>query len=43
MSLDDVHIPINEDEVLSIAQINNRLEIAVLSSIGKNMDMIHHL
>lgn len=35
MSLDDVHIPINEDEVLSIAQINNRLEIAVLSSIGK--------
>ena len=35
MSLDNVHIPINEDEVLSITQINNRLEIAVLSSIGK--------
>ena len=35
MSLDNVHIPINEDEVLSIAQINNRLEIAILSSIGK--------
>ena len=30
-----MHIPINEDEVLSIAQINNRLEIAILSSIGK--------
>lgn len=35
MSLDNVHIPINEDEVLSIAQINNRLEITILSSIGK--------
>ena len=35
MSLDNVHIPINEDEVLSIAQINNRLEIAILSNIGK--------
>lgn len=35
MSLDNVHIPINEDEVLSIVQINNRLEIAILSSIGK--------
>ncbi len=35
MSLDNVHIPINEDEVLSIAQINNSLEIAVLSNIGK--------
>ena len=34
MSLDNVHIPINEDEVLSIAQINNRLEFAVLSNIG---------
>lgn len=35
MSLDNVHIPINEDEVLSIAQINNRLEIAILSNIGE--------
>ena len=35
MSLDNVHIPINEDSVLSIAQINRRLEIAVLSNIGK--------
>lgn len=35
MSLDNVHIPINEDSVLSIAQINHRLEIAVLSNIGK--------
>lgn len=35
MSLDNVHIPINEDEVLSIAQINNSLEITVLSNIGK--------
>ncbi|MFS8984123.1 hypothetical protein [Streptococcus parasanguinis] len=35
MSLDNVHIPINEDEVLSIAQINNRLEIAILSNVGK--------
>lgn len=35
MSLDNVHIPINEDEVLSIAQINNSLEIAILSNIGK--------
>ncbi len=35
MSLDNVHIPINEDEVLSITQINNRLEIAILSNIGK--------
>lgn len=35
MSLDNVHIPVNEDEVLSIAQINNRLEIAILSNIGK--------
>ena len=35
MSLDNVHIPINEDEALSIAQINNRLEIAILSNIGK--------
>lgn len=35
MSLDNIHIPINEDEVLSIAQINNSLEIAVLSNIGK--------
>lgn len=35
MSLDNVHIPINEDSVLSIAQINNRLEIAILSNIGK--------
>lgn len=34
MSLDNVHIPINEDKVLSIAQINNRLEFAVLSNIG---------
>lgn len=43
MSLDNVHIPINKDTVLSIAQINNRLEIAILSNIGKNMAMIHHL
>ena len=35
MSLDNVHIPINEDKVLSIAQINNRLEFAVLSNIGE--------
>ena len=35
MSLDNVHIPINEDRVLSIAQINNSLEIAILSNIGK--------
>lgn len=35
MTLDNVHIPINEDVVLSIAQINNRLEIAILSNIGK--------
>lgn len=35
MSLDNVHIPINEDKVLSIAQINNSLEFAVLSNIGK--------
>ena len=34
MSLDNVHIPINEDKVFSIAQINNRLEFAVLSNIG---------
>lgn len=34
MNLDNVHIPINEDKVLSIAQINNRLEFAVLSNIG---------
>lgn len=34
MSLDNVHIPINEDKVLSIAQINNSLEFAVLSNIG---------
>lgn len=34
MSLDNVHIPINGDKVLSIAQINNRLEFAVLSNIG---------
>nr|DAO33551.1 MAG TPA: hypothetical protein [Caudoviricetes sp.] len=43
MSLDNVHIPINEDEVLSITQINNRLEITILSNIGKNMAMIHRL
>lgn len=35
MSLDNVHIPINGDKVLSIAQINNRLEFAVLSNIGE--------
>lgn len=35
MSLDNVRIPINKDTVLSIAQINNRLEFAVLSNIGK--------
>lgn len=35
MSLDNVHIPIDGDKVLSIAQINNRLEIAILSNIGK--------
>ena len=35
MSLDNVHIPINEETVFSIAQINIRLEIAILSSIGK--------
>lgn len=35
MSLDNVHIPINKDKVLSIAQINNSLEFAVLSNIGK--------
>lgn len=35
MSLDNVHIPINEDKVLSIAQINNRLEFAVLSNNGE--------
>ena len=35
MRLDNVHIPINEDKVLSIAQINNRLEFAVLSNIGE--------
>lgn len=34
MSLDNVHIPIDGDKVLSIAQINNRLEFAVLSNIG---------
>lgn len=34
MSLDNVYIPINEDKVLSIAQINNSLEFAVLSNIG---------
>lgn len=34
MSLDNVHIPINEDKALSIAQINNSLEFAVLSNIG---------
>ena len=38
MSLDNVHIPINEDKVLSIAQINNRLEFAVLSNIGAKYD-----
>lgn len=35
MSLNNVHIPINGNKVLSIAQINNSLEIAVLSNIGK--------
>ena len=35
MSLDNVHIPINGDKVLSITQINNRLEFAVLSNIGE--------
>lgn len=35
MSLGNVHIPINEDKVLSIAQINNSLEIAILSNIGE--------
>lgn len=35
MSLDSVHIPIDGDKVLSIAQINNRLEFAVLSNIGE--------
>ena len=35
MSLDNVHIPINGNKILSIAQINNSLEIAVLSNIGK--------
>lgn len=35
MSLDNVHIPIDRDKVLSIAQINNRLEFAVLSNIGE--------
>lgn len=35
MSLDNVHIPINGDRVLSIAQINNGLEFAILSNIGK--------
>ena len=35
MSLDNVHIPIDGDKVLSIAQINNRLEFAVLSNIGE--------
>lgn len=35
MSLDNVHIPIDEDSVFSIAQINNRLEIAILSNIGR--------
>lgn len=34
MSLSNVHIPINGDRVLSIAQINNSLEIAILSNIG---------
>lgn len=35
MSLNNVHIPIDGDKVLSIAQINNRLEFAVLSNIGE--------
>ena len=35
MSWDNVHIPIDGDKVLSIAQINNRLEFAVLSNIGE--------
>ena len=35
MALDNVHIPIDEEMVLSIAQINNHLEIAILSNIGK--------
>lgn len=35
MSLDNVHIPIDGDKVFSIAQINNRLEFAVLSNIGE--------
>lgn len=30
MSLDNVHIPIREDLVLSIANINRKLEIAIL-------------
>lgn len=34
MSLDNVHIPIDEENFLSIAQINHRLEFAVLSNIG---------
>lgn len=35
ISLDNVHIPIDGDKVLSIAQINNRLEFTVLSNIGE--------
>lgn len=35
MSLDNVHIPIDGDKALSISQINNRLEFAVLSNIGE--------
>ena len=35
MSLDNVHIPIRANRTLSIAQINGKLEIAVLSNIGK--------
>lgn len=35
MSSGNVHIPINGNKVLSITQINNSLEIAVLSNIGE--------
>ena len=34
MSLDNVHIPIRANRTLSIAQINGKLEIAVLGMEG---------
>lgn len=41
MSLDNVHIPMRANRILSIAQINSKLEIAILGEEFFETDSYH--